>query len=102
MLGAESDSGALNRIRQAARTDVGPLQPLGTGPRLPILITTGASGSLTTSVPGWLASPGLNLVALLAMPRRGRCFRALQSASLGDRCGQQDSRKYPSRPLPRY
>src|SRR6266851_9561210 len=101
MLGAQSDIGALYRIRQAPHTDVARLQPDWVCPRLPILITTGASGSLATSVTGWLASPGLNLVALLAMRRRGRCFRALQSASLGDRRGQQDSRKYPSRPLPR-
>ena len=87
MLGVQSDIGALNRIRQASRTDVARLQPHGVCPRLPILITTGASGSLATSVTGWLASPGLNLVAVLAMPRSGRCFRALQSASLGDRCG---------------
>ena len=34
-----------------------------------------------------MAPPGLNLLALLAMPRSGRCFRVLQSASLGERCG---------------
>src|SRR5229473_6106975 len=48
-----------------------------------------------------MASLGLNLPALLAMLRRGRCFRALQSASLGERCGHQDSQKRPYRPLPR-
>lgn len=48
-----------------------------------------------------MASLGLNLPALLAMPRRGRCIRALQSASLGERCGHQDSQKCSYRPLPR-
>src|SRR5882757_1683551 len=35
------------------------------------------------------------------MPRSGRCFRALQSASLGERCGHQDSQKCPYWPRPR-
>src|SRR5882757_10752018 len=48
-----------------------------------------------------MPSLGLNLPALFAMPRSGRCFRALQSASLGERCGHQDSQKRPYRPLPR-
>ena len=48
-----------------------------------------------------MPSLGLNLPALLAMPRSGRCFRALQSASPGERCGHQDSQKRPYRPLPR-
>ena len=38
-----------------------------------------------------MASLGLNFLALLAMPRSDRCFRVLQSASLGERCGHQDS-----------
>src|SRR6266851_6791160 len=48
-----------------------------------------------------MAPLGLNLLALLAMPRSGRCFRVLQSASLGEPCGHQDSQKCPCRPLPR-
>jgi hypothetical protein len=46
-----------------------------------------------------MPSLGLNLSALLAMPRSGRCFRALQSVSLGERSGHQDSQKCPYRPL---
>ena len=48
-----------------------------------------------------MPSLGLNLLAVLAMPCSGRCFRAQQSASLGERCGHQDSQKRPYRPLPR-
>jgi hypothetical protein len=45
MLGAQSDMGALNRIRKASHTDVARLQPHRVCPRLPILITTAVPGS---------------------------------------------------------
>ena len=65
-------------------------------------MTTAAPVVLAAPATGWLALPRLNLLAPLAMTRRDRCFRALQSASLSERCGHQDSQKRPSRPLPRW